>query len=177
MSSETGNSLCWYVVHTNPKQEGRVESNLKAWKVETFNPQLKVQRYVNGTYLQASAIKPLFPRYIFARFEAGKLFSKVGFTRGVHCVVSFGNGPTPISDEIIDLIRSRLGKDGFVKTEEELKPGDKIKISVGPLNGMVGVFERPVNGSRRVMMLLTAMNYQAHIITELTNVSLTHGNG
>ena len=170
MSGETGNSLCWYVVHTNPKQEGRVESNLRAWRVETFNPKLKVRRYSKSTYLQVSETKPLFPRYIFARFEAGKLVSKVRFTRGVHCVVSFGNGPTPVGDEIIDLIRSRIGKDGFVNTEEEFKPGDKIKVSVGPLGEMVGVFERHVNDSRRVTVLLTAIGYQAHIMTEISSV-------
>jgi transcriptional antiterminator RfaH len=169
MSINTGNGLRWYVVHTNPKQEGRVESNLVAWEVETFNPLMKVRR--KGVYAQGTSIRPMFPRYLFARFDANNLFGKVRFTRGVHCVVSFGRGPTPVGDDVIELLRSRLGKDGFVDTQEEFKPGDKIRIVSGPLSGMVGIFEQYVSDSRRVMMLLNAMSYQARITTEMGSVT------
>ena len=77
----------WYVVHTKSRQEERANSNLQAWGVETLNPKVKTRRYNQfiGTPLHIS--QPLFPRYIFARFNADKQLSKIWFTRGVQNVV------------------------------------------------------------------------------------------
>jgi len=38
------NSLRWYVIYTHPKQEERVDKNLRAWQVETFFPKIKERR-------------------------------------------------------------------------------------------------------------------------------------
>ena len=69
-------------------------------------------------------------------------------------------------DEIIDLIKSRVGKDGFVEFNEELKRGDKVVIRDGPLANLVGIFERDVEDGDRVLMLLTAISYQDHVTVE-----------
>src|SRR5215216_1172190 len=95
----------WYAVYTNPQQEGRAESNLWAWRVETFNPKLRERRYNQYSGKPVRVTKPLFPRYIFARFKARDLLHKVWFTRGVHSVVGCGNIPSPVDDQIIDLIQ------------------------------------------------------------------------
>ena len=71
-----------------------------------------------------------------------------------------------VEDEIIDLIKSRVGKDGFVQFNEELKRGDKVVIRDGPLANLVGIFERDVEDGDRVLMLLTAISYQGHVTVE-----------
>jgi len=109
----------------HPKQEDRAEDNLKAWSVETFNPKLRERRYNQYTGTPTYVKKSLFPRYLFARFNASDLLHKVHFTRGIHSVVSFGNGPTSVDDKIIDIIQLRVGEDGFVKIGDKLKYGDK----------------------------------------------------
>src|SRR5262245_34582992 len=78
------NSQRWYVVHTNAKQEDRAANNLRAWQVETFSPRMKERRYNQFTNEPILMTRPLFPRYIFARFEADQLLHKVSNTRGVH---------------------------------------------------------------------------------------------
>src|SRR5689334_16613864 len=91
MSSEIGQDTSqWYVVHTNPKQEERADSNLRAWGVETLHPKLKTRRFNEFTGAPTVTTKPLFPRYIFAKFNAREQLAKISFTRGVHYVVSFG---------------------------------------------------------------------------------------
>ena len=86
----------WYVIHTHPKQEDRVCSNMKVLGVPIFNPKTKERRYNQFVNAPTYVTKPLFPRYIFAQFEVNDLYHKVRFSRGVHSVVSFGEGPTPI---------------------------------------------------------------------------------
>lgn len=164
--------LCpsWYVVHTNPKQEDRADSNLRGWNVETFTPRVKQTRYNPYTGEASYIARPLFVGYIFARFDLEKLFHKVRFTRGVHSVVGFGEGPVAIDDEIISYMRSRVGKDGFVRIGEEFKPGDVVQIKEGVLRNLTGIFEREVKESERVMVLLNLVSYQAHVELEKKNL-------
>lgn len=153
----------WYVVHTNPRQEDRVDSNLRAWNVKTFTPKLRTPTHNNFTGLLTYSTSHLFPRYIFAWLNARDLFHKIKFTHGVHSLVNFGNQPASIDDRIIELIRSRIGEDGFVRLGEEIQPGDRVVINGGALRNFTGVFERGLKSSGRVMILLDAVNYHAHI--------------
>ncbi|HZB45128.1 MAG TPA: transcription termination/antitermination NusG family protein, partial [Pyrinomonadaceae bacterium] len=116
----------------------------------------------------------LFPRYIFARFVARNFLHKVSYTRGVHSIVSFGGRPTPVDDAIISLIRSHTDADGYAPLGEELKAGDKIVVKNGSLAKLVGVFERRLKGTDRVMILLTTVSYQVRVILEREQVRNLH---
>jgi len=160
MGIETGaEDRQWYVVHTNPKQEERANSNLVAWGVETLYAKLKARRHNEFTGVPTYITQPLFPRYLFAKFKREQL-SKILFTRGVHDVVCFGDGPACVSEEIIDVIRGRIDQNGYVKLNNDLKPGDRAVISAGPLRNLIEIFEREVKGSERSMILLTAIGYK-----------------
>ena len=153
----------WYVVHTNPRQEERANNNLRAWGVETLNPKLRTRRYNQFTGAPTNITQPLFPRYIFARFSAGKQLAKIWFTRGVHDVVCFGGSPACVDEEIIEVLQSRIDENGFVKTGDELKRGDKVVIKAGPMRNFIGVFERELKASERILVLLTSINYQGRL--------------
>lgn len=157
-------SALWYAIHTHPKEEDRATSNLRAWNVETFNPKIRERRLNPFTGAASYEKKPLFPRYIFARFDAATLLSKICFTRGVKRVVSFGNGPIPIEDNIIDFIMEQTGEDGLVPLGEELKRGDRVTVQNGLLGELSGIFDREIKGTDRVRILLNAINYQASIV-------------
>jgi transcriptional antiterminator RfaH len=156
----------WYVVRTHPKQEERAESNLLAWKLETFLPRLKERRSNPCPSSQPYFIKPLFPQYLFARFDPECMLHKVRFTRGVHSIVTFGNGPTPVNDDIISMIKGRLGQDGFLELSDDLKPSDEVVITDGPFQNISGIFKRELKDCDRVMLLLETLSYQAHVIVE-----------
>ena len=170
MESSTLTNSYWYAIHTHLNQENRTEANLKAWNVETFFPKIKEQRCNQFSGALTSLTKPFFPRYLFARFDLKKLLHKVWFTRGVESVVSFGGSPSPVDDQIIEFFKMRTDKDGFVRLEEDFKPGDRVLIKGGLLNNLVGVFEREMNGSERVMILLQTINYQGHIIVKRNSI-------
>jgi transcriptional antiterminator RfaH len=153
----------WYAVYTHNRQEERAHNNLQAWRVETFAPRIKERRYNFITGLPTFVVKLMFPRYIFARFEAEQLLHKVSFTRGVKQVVNFGGAPTPVADEVIDLLKAQTGPDGYVCIDEELKSGDTVIIKDGPLKDFMAVFERRTSGTDRVRLLLLTINYQGHV--------------
>jgi transcriptional antiterminator RfaH len=155
----------WYVVHTHLKQEQRANENLRSLGVETLHAKLRTCRYNEFTGAPTYLTQPLFPRYIFAKFNTREL-PKIRFTRGVYSVVSFGRSPVPVDQEIIDIIRARLGENGFVKTDDDLKPGDKVAISAGPLRNLIGIFEREIKGGDRITILLTAIEYQGRLVVD-----------
>jgi transcriptional antiterminator RfaH len=159
-------NLHWYALHTHPKQELRADENLRSWNVETFTPKLRTRRSNPNGRTPIHFTKPLFPRYIFARFRAAEYLHKVRFTRGVASVVSIGNIPTPIDDQVIEIIRSQSDADSIVKLNDEFKVGSEVVICEGPLKGLTGIFEKNMKDSDRVMILLNTVSYQSHIVVE-----------
>ena len=156
--------LNWYAIYTHPRQEERAENNLKAGKVETFNPKAKKVRGRQSNP-RNFVTSQLFPRYIFARFDK-QLLHTVSYTRGVQRVVCFGLEPTPVDDAIIALIRSQMDDDGYVQFGEQFKSGDKILVKHGSLANFAGIFERELKGSDRVSILLTTVSYQVRVVLE-----------
>jgi transcriptional antiterminator RfaH len=154
----------WYAIHTHPNQEERANSNLNAWKVETFAPKIRVRRFNQFTGAASYVLRPLFSRYIFARFDSNNSLHKIHFTRGVHSVVSFGGFPSPVDDEIIALIRSRVDENWVLREDDDLTSGDKVLIEDGPLKGFMGVFERRLKATDRILILLSAIKYQGHVV-------------
>lgn len=165
----------WYVVHTHVHQEERANENLRSWGIETLNAKLRTRRYNQFTGAPTYLAQPLFPRYLFAKFNAREQLPKIRFTRGVHTVVCFGDNPAPVNDDIIDIIRERIDENGFVKANDELKPGDKVVISAGPLRNLVGIFERQVKGSDRITVLLTAIEFQGRLVVDRNLVQRAAG--
>ena len=160
----------WYVIYTKPMNESRVESNLKARLVETLAPRIKTRRDNPFTGKPVYVSKPLFPRYTFARFSLNESLHRINFTRGVQCVVSFNNRPSVVEEEIIELLQSRVGEDGFVRMNDELRPGDKVIIKDGPLKNIVGVFDSKCKEHERVSILLTAVSFQSSVVIDESRV-------
>lgn len=167
MKNETiSRGLRWYAIQTKPREEERADGNLRAWGVETFAPRIKEGRVNQFSNRLAFVDKPLFPGYIFARFDLNSSLHKINGTRGVQTVVGFGDGPLPVDDQIIDMIRSRTNQGGLVQPREDFEPGGELTIKDGPLKGLVGVLERKMKDTERVMLLLTCVNYQGHFVIE-----------
>src|SRR5687768_18284515 len=106
----------WYAVQPKARQEARAEANLRRWGLETLAPRLREPRPSRSG--ESFRVTPLFPNYLFARFDAANLLGKVRLTRGIRRVVGFGEYATPLDDSIIASIRSRVTDDGIVRSEE-----------------------------------------------------------
>lgn len=173
-STRHDESAQWYVIHTRPRQEQRADENLRAWGIETLSPLISVSgnhpkrnsRTVAPLRQRPRVPRPLFPGYIFAKFPYTRLSHKVRFTRGILNVVSFGETPTPVDNELISIIRDRIEANGLVRLVDELSPNDKVMIKSGPFAGFMGVFEKSLRDPERVVVLLSTINFQARIVIE-----------
>ena len=145
-------SRSWYVVHTKPCNEHRVETNLSNQEIETFLPLLETFQYTNGKIFPN--IKPLFPNYLFAKFDIDVHYYKVKWTRGVNKILGVGSEPIPISEKVIQAIRERMGENNLVKLEDGLERGNLIQFTSGPFKDLMGVFDKKMSDGKRVRVLL-----------------------
>ncbi len=143
----------WYVVQTKPANEERVEGNLINQAIETFLPLIGVYQYYGGKMLQR--IKPLFPNYLFAKLDLMLHYYKVKYTRGVNKILGTGEGPTPISEKVIETIKERMGSDRLIVLEDDLREGDVVQVTSGPFKDLVGIFQRKMSAKGRVRILLS----------------------
>lgn len=164
MSAALNDHAEWYAIRTKPNEEDRADINLRAWQVQTFAPKVKERRTsgYGGQYVS----RPLFSSYIFARFDANRQLHKINYTRGVQKVVSFGGSPISIDDKVISLIGAQIDEDGYLRRDEELKLGDRVRINSGPFQSLIGIFERRTKDKDRVKILLDAMKYQSHLLID-----------
>jgi transcriptional antiterminator RfaH len=149
------NPRLWYVIQTKPGNEYRVETNLSSQGIETFLPLYESHQYCRGRIIQKVA--PFFPNYLFAKLDLDLHYYKVKWTRGVSKLLSFGNGPIPISEKVIKTIKNRMGKDNLIKLGEEWKEGDVVEIASGHFKGLMGVFQKRMSGKGRVRILLSML--------------------
>jgi transcriptional antiterminator RfaH len=166
VNSEAAVEKDWYAIYTKPKEEPRADMNLAAWGVETLAPKILERRTNEFSGKPSYFVKPLFPRYIFARFNAERLLRKVHYTRGVHSIVSLDGRPIKVDESVIEVVKSRIKEDGYVKIGEDLNVSDKVVVKSGALKNFEGIFERRIKASDRIMILMTAITYQGRISIE-----------
>jgi len=144
----------WYAIYTKPKAEDFAAQLLAGAGLETFNPKIRVKKYVRRKYVDVT--EQLFPCYIFASFDTERHAHMIRYTRGVRYIVGKEN-PLPVPEEIITLIRERM-KEGVVRPEiERFESGDKVLIKEGPFKDFYGIFTRNLTGKERAMILLDAI--------------------
>jgi transcription elongation factor/antiterminator RfaH len=159
-ASQEGSRL-WYVVHTKPGNEDRVKTNLLNQEIESFLPLLKVQHYSGGKLVQR--IGPLFPNYLFARLDLGTHYYKVKWTRGVNKILGSKTGPISISERVVETIKERAGEDNLIELEDDLKDGDSIQVTSGPLKDLMGIFKRDMSSKGRVKVLLSLIGVEVPV--------------
>jgi len=159
----------WYAVNTKTRCEASACASLDRLGVEVFLPMLRERKVLRGKCRVATS--PLFPRYLFAKFDVSSLLRAVTYARGVKNIVTFGSGPSMVDESIIHAIRSQA-TDGVIElSENRFSPGQIVRIQDGPLCGLEAVFEKKLDGTSRAVLLLKAMSFQARVILESQHVA------
>ena len=150
-----GNVVDWYLIRTKPGKERWVRDQLALILPEVFLPLLEARVPRWGKL--AWSISPLFPCYLFARFDLHERYFDVRYLPGIQGIVSAGNDPLAVPVAVIDAIRNR-GVNGVVKIEEKsLDIGERVRVVEGPFRGFEAIFERYLSGAERVAILLSTI--------------------
>ncbi len=148
----------WYVIQTKPKKEEEATSYLSTKGVEIFSPLIETFTLRNGR--MNKELKPLFPGYVFGKFDLDQNYPLVRWARGVKKILGFGEYPTSISEEVVEIIKERTDTQGIVRVKHHFEPNDVVRIKTGPLRDLLGIFERWVSDNERARILLNLIGYQ-----------------
>jgi transcriptional antiterminator RfaH len=148
----------WYVIQTKPNKEEEAKSYLSTKGLEVFNPLMETFLPRDGRLKKQ--FKPLFPNYIFGKFDIDRNYNLVRWARGVKKILGFGGNLTPVSEEVIELIKKKTDAHGIVRRNYHFEPNDVVRVKSGPLRDLLGMFDRWVSDSERVRVLMNLIGYQ-----------------
>jgi transcriptional antiterminator RfaH len=147
----------WYALHVKPHKERPVYELLEAKEVEAFYPYLRVKP-VNP---RSRKERPFFPGYMFVHLDLEQEGTNVlRWMEGTYGLVSFGGDPVAVPENMIQELRHRLkiiDKEGGL-VFENLKSGDRVRITHGPFEGHEAIFDTRLSGKDRVQVLLSYLN-------------------
>ncbi|HEX4276703.1 MAG TPA: transcription termination/antitermination NusG family protein [Bryobacteraceae bacterium] len=128
----------WYALAVKPLQELRVFQGLDGLAgIEGFLPTYKDKRIWSDRVKVLDA--PLFPGYVFARFEYPARRVPVLRVAGVKSIVGFGSAPASLAEEEIGTIQTLVNSTFPVRPCPFLRTGQRVRIEHGPLRGVEGI--------------------------------------
>jgi len=116
-------------------------------------------------------MEPLFPGYLFVRFDVSSQLRAVTYARGVKSIVTFGSCPSMVDESIIHAIRGQATNGIIEISEDQFLPGQTVRIQDGLLCGLEAVFKKKLDGTNRAVLLLKAVSFQAQVIVESWHVA------
>jgi Transcription antiterminator len=162
----------WYCIHTRPqKEDASCAYYQETLGIETYAPKLRQQRVIRR--VRRIVTRPLFPRYIFCRFEPALHYRAVKYAPDTVDVVHCGAAPAIVPDQLIHELKTWVG-DAFdtCRTQPRFAAGDLVEIEAGPLMGLRAIVQQELSDSERVAVLLTFLDCGARTLVPRNQLRL-----
>jgi transcriptional antiterminator NusG len=140
--------LSWYALRVRPRFEKMIASALLLKGYEGFLP-LYVRRSRWSDRIKEIKL-PLFPGYLFCRFDVNKRLP-ILITPGIIQIVGIGKVPHPVDNDEIEALQSIVISGFQVEPRAYLNVGQKVRIELGPLAGVEGILTATKGSSRLVV--------------------------
>ncbi|MEZ9059622.1 transcription/translation regulatory transformer protein RfaH [Vibrio pelagius] len=149
----------WYLLYCKRGEQLRAKQHMENQGVECFYPQLEVEKIVRGKKKRVK--EPLFPSYIFVRFdyEQGPSFTTLRSTRGVVDFIKFGAMPHEVQGDLIyELKQIEQECQGYPVDDcpqlcSDYQAGDVVEICSGQFAGIKAVYHEKDGEARSIMLV------------------------
>ncbi|MBV5269518.1 MAG: transcriptional activator RfaH [Afipia sp.] len=158
-----GTDAAWYVVHTQVNGEAKAARNLVQQGFEIYLPSY-LKRRSHARKIK-EVVAPLFPRYLFVRIDmATQRWRSIQSTLGVCHLVANGQDPTPVSRDVLSLLKSREDQSGLIKMDRvpQFSLGDKVRVLAGAFADSLGLYDG-ANDRDRVAILLDFLGRKVRV--------------
>jgi transcription antitermination factor NusG len=140
----------WFALQVRTRTEHQVATILRAKGYEEFLPTHTIQKRRAN-----SCLLPLFPGYVFCRFNPNA-HGLIVTTPGVIRIVEFGGKPAPIDPAELHSIKLIVDSGVPSYVWQGLHLGDMVYIQKGPLQGVVGILAS-IRRRQRLLVSITMM--------------------
>lgn len=138
----------WYAVWTRSRAEKAVHLELTRRDLEAFLP--TIPRWSRWKDRRKRIDWPLFPGYVFARFDSADAL-RVLTCHGVATIVSFNGEIAPIPDGEIDAVRRLVESTLRYDPCPLVSEGARVEVIDGPLKGVTGLLVKKDRHARLVL--------------------------
>jgi len=158
----------WYVVYSKPQKEDYAKFHLQAKGLEVFFPRLLLPENSRAR----RRIVPLFPNYLFVRLDlSSDEYYWATWSPGVSRIVNFNGHPASIDDGVVNVLKVKSDSQGIIPARSNLQCGQQVRISGGPLDGLLGIIQEPPSAKGRVRILLNLLNRPMNVEVPIHLVS------
>jgi transcriptional antiterminator NusG len=138
----------WYGIRTRSNHERVAALVLRGKGYEPYLPLYRLHRRRAGALIESE--HPLFPGYVFCRFDAKRRLP-ILMTTGVISVVGIGKEPVAIPDDEIEAVRAVLRSGLPAEPCGYLREGQRVRVMNGSLDGVEGILVKKKNQFRMVV--------------------------
>lgn len=162
---QTDTTEAWYAIRCRSRCEFAVSDALNA-SIQTFLPtRTELVRWSDRT---KARVLPLFPGYIFARFDRRRAVSDVLATSGVVQILG-ADEMAAVPEVEIESLR-RIVNSSAQFAECAYQPGEVVTLKRGPLAGVTGTVVRSA-GSTRLLVSVEILNRTVGVTIDLGAVA------
>lgn len=147
-------ALRWYALYTRSRHEKSIEAELVKKGIEAFLPLRYMKRKWSDRVVTAE--EPLFKSYVFVKSDKHQ-FLNVLKTKGAVKFVSAGIRPLPVSNSVIDSLRSISTPEAEIDYFPYLRTGDRVYVRSGVFKGIEGFVARKDEDKCRVVISVDAL--------------------
>lgn len=114
--------------------------------------------------VRREVVGPLFPQYLFCRFDLMTHFRAVRYARDVIDVLSFGASPAVVSDVLIDDLKVWAAQAPEANgSRPTYFSGEQVQVSKGPMRGLEAIILEQSDDRDRVSVLLSILGCGAKL--------------
>ncbi len=168
---EHQHNLRWYAVRVRSRFEATTSAVFQARGLEGFNPTYRAVRQWSDR--QKELEMPLFPGYVFCRFDACNLLPVLTCAGVVH-IVSAGVQPIPIDDKEVEAVRSICQSGLPVTPVAPVTIGQRVVVISGPLTGVEGTVIQ-INESQRLTASISLLQRAVSVKLESAWIAAAEG--
>ena len=151
----------WYGIRTRSNSERIAATVLNDRGYEPFLPVYRTRRRWSDRTVTAEV--PLFPGYIFCRFDHRQRLP-ILTAPGVVSILGFGDQPAALMDEEIDAVRAIIDSGIAAEPVPFLREGQRIRVTHGPLKSLEGTL---VQKKSRCQLVISVELLQRSVSVEI----------
>ncbi|HKD05113.1 MAG TPA: transcription termination/antitermination NusG family protein [Bryobacteraceae bacterium] len=127
----------WYALKVDSRKSKAVAFGLRERGFNEYLPLCRVRRRWSDRVKELD--EPLFPGYMFCRFDPLDRRVPVLTTPGVMSIVGAGRMPVPVPDEEIEAVKTTVESGLAIQPHPFVGVGSKVCLREGPLAGLEGI--------------------------------------
>ena len=150
----------WYAIYTRSRSEKKLLCDLVRKGIEAYLPLKKEMKVWSDRKKWVET--PLFTSYVFVKVSTREYYDALKSSWAVR-YVCFENRAVPIPEAQIDSLKLLLEdtKRNIELTQDCLKKGDHLEVTIGPLKGVRGELVE-LRGQHRIVLRFVSLGCCVH---------------